>query len=347
MHVLFCASGDLKDAKYIRKGNKNLLQMKFGTGDTIAMCGKVVECKRTKFGVMLTLNDGENFVITAGTFNERALQDAVNVLQKFSEGNKEIYLLIYANPFYKGTLYLNANQDNSVIESTKQIYEKFHEIRKKGLMHLTRKFKVKPEETAEKGRIEIKEEKEEKTTKKASTSLRSEISKTGLEMSKKEEVQMPKEKEKEKEEIKEDIKEDKEDIKEDKEDIKEDKEDIKEDKEDIKEDKEDIKEDKEDIKEDKEEIKEDIAEYKNVFENAEISADEYKKQRAINMTIVGFVENLAKDKKDNMVKIEDVASELYSHSPSLKDINLADKIYELLEMGYFYEPKPGYIKVIG
>ena len=312
MHVLFCASGDLKDAKYIRKGNKNLLQMKFGTGDTIAMCGKVVECKRTKFGVMLTLNDGENFVITAGTFNERALQDAVNVLQKFSEGNKEIYLLIYANPFYKGTLYLNANQDNSVIESTKQIYEKFHEIRKKGLMHLTRKFKVKPEETAEKGRIEIKEEKEEKTTKKASTSLRSEISKTGLEMSKKEEVQMPKEKEKEKEEIKEDI-----------------------------------KEDKEDIKEDKEEIKEDIAEYKNVFENAEISADEYKKQRAINMTIVGFVENLAKDKKDNMVKIEDVASELYSHSPSLKDINLADKIYELLEMGYFYEPKPGYIKVIG
>ncbi|PIZ30565.1 MAG: hypothetical protein COY41_03870 [Candidatus Altarchaeum sp. CG_4_10_14_0_8_um_filter_32_851] len=192
MHVLFCASGDLKDAKYIRKGNKNLLQMKFGTGDTIAMCGKVVECKRTKFGVMLTLNDGENFVITAGTFNERALQDAVNVLQKFSEGNKEIYLLIYANPFYKGTLYLNANQDNSVIESTKQIYEKFHEIRKKGLMHLTRKFKVKPEETAEKGRIEIKEEKEEKTTKKASTSLRSEISKTGLEMSKKEEVQMPK-----------------------------------------------------------------------------------------------------------------------------------------------------------
>jgi len=333
MHVLFCASGDLKDAKYIRKGNKNLLQMKFGTGDTIAMCGKVVECKRTKFGVMLTLNDGENFVITAGTFNERALQDAVNVLQKFSEGNKEIYLLIYANPFYKGTLYLNANQDNSVIESTKQIYEKFHEIRKKGLMHLTRKFKVKPEETAEKGRIEIKEEKEEKTTKKASTSLRSEISKTGLEMSKKEEVQMPKEKEKEKEEIKEDIKEDKEDIKEDKEDIKEDKE--------------DIKEDKEDIKEDKEEIKEDIAEYKNVFENAEISADEYKKQRAINMTIVGFVENLAKDKKDNMVKIEDVASELYSHSPSLKDINLADKIYELLEMGYFYEPKPGYIKVIG
>ncbi|PIX48830.1 MAG: hypothetical protein COZ53_02690 [Candidatus Altarchaeum sp. CG_4_8_14_3_um_filter_33_2054] len=234
MHVLFCASGDLKDAKYIRKGNKNLLQMKFGTGDTIAMCGKVVECKRTKFGVMLTLNDGENFVITAGTFNERALQDAVNVLQKFSEGNKEIYLLIYANPFYKGTLYLNANQDNSVIESTKQIYEKFHEIRKKGLMHLTRKFKVKPEETAEKGRIEIKEEKEEKTTKKASTSLRSEISKTGLEMSKKEEVQMPKEKEKEKEEIKEDIKEDKEDIKEDKEDIKEDKEDIKEDKEDIK-----------------------------------------------------------------------------------------------------------------
>ncbi|NCN65302.1 MAG: hypothetical protein GW910_04490 [Candidatus Altiarchaeum hamiconexum] len=326
MHVLFCASGDLKDAKYIRKGNKNLLQMKFGTGDTIAMCGKVVECKRTKFGVMLTLNDGENFVITAGTFNERALQDAVNVLQKFSEGNKEIYLLIYANPFYKGTLYLNANQDNSVIESTKQIYEKFHEIRKKGLMHLTRKFKVKPEETAEKGRIEIKEEKEEKTTKKASTSLRSEISKTGLEMSKKEEVQMPKEKEKEKEEIKEDIKEDKEDIKEDKE---------------------DIKEDKEDIKEDKEDIKEDIAEYKNVFENAEISADEYKKQRAINMTIVGFVENLAKDKKDNMVKIEDVASELYSHSPSLKDINLADKIYELLEMGYFYEPKPGYIKVIG
>ncbi|MDI6730876.1 MAG: hypothetical protein QMD06_04970, partial [Candidatus Altarchaeum sp.] len=140
MYVLFCASSDLKDAKYIRKGSKNLLQMKFGIYDTLAMCGNVVDCKRTKFGVMLTLNDGENFVITAGTFNKNAMRDANNVLQKFSEGNKEIYLLLYANPFYREAIYLNANQDYSVIEVTKQIYEKFHEIRKKGLTYLMEKF---------------------------------------------------------------------------------------------------------------------------------------------------------------------------------------------------------------
>lgn len=262
MHVLFCSSMDLKDAKYIRDGSKNLLQVSFGTGDTIAMCGKVVECKRTKFGVMLTLNDDENFIITAGTFNKKALEDAVNVLQKFSNG--EIYLLIYANPFYKGAIYLNANQDYSVIEVTKDVYEKFHEIRKRGLAHLTGKFKIKEE------RIEI---------------------------SKKEEAaQKTKEAEVEK-------------------------------------------------KEESTGIKEDIRKCE-IFEDTEISEEEYKKQREINLTIVKFVENLAKERKDKVVKIDDVVSELHRGISSLKGVDAAGKIYELMEKGYFYEPRPGYIKVI-
>ncbi len=292
MYVLFCASADLKDAKYIRKGSKNLLQMKFGICDTLAMCGNVVDCKRTKFGVMLTLNDGENFVITAGTFNERALEDAVNVLQKFSEGNKEIYLLIYANPFYKGAIYLNANQDYSVIEVTKQIYEKFHEIRKKGLVHLTEKFNGKNKKS-EKEKEEISKEKitekplpkmekitpktdeKETMTKEEISPVSSEIPPVPLEISK---------------------------------------------------------------------------EGEDVFVEGvfEMSETEYKKQREINLAIVRFVENLTKDKKDNLIGIEEVVSELSKNEKfsSLKNINITDKIYELMEMGYFYEPNPGYIKAI-
>ncbi len=332
MHVLFCASGDLNDAKYIRKGSKNLLQMKFGTGDTIAMCGKVVECKKTKFGVMLTLNDGEIFVITAGTFNKNALQDASNILQKFSEGNKEIYLLIYANPFYKGEIYLNANQDYSVIEVTKQIYEKFHEIRKKGLIYLTEKFngknkkseKEKEEMSQEKKNNEkSKEKSKEKTTEKP-------IPMTEKIMPKREEV-VPKTDEKEtmtKEEMTKETM-TKEEMT-----------------------KETIT--KEEISEVSSEISsvhlEISKEGENVFVEGvfEMSEDEYEKQRANNLAIVRFVENLAKDKKGNVIGIEEVASELSKNEnfSSLKNINLTDKLYELLETGYFYEPKPGYIKVI-
>jgi len=78
-----------------------------------------------------------------------------------------------------------------------------------------------------------------------------------------------------------------------------------------------------------------------------MSEVEYKKQGEINLTIVQFVENLAKNKKDNVIGIEEVTNELTkSEKFSSLNINLTDKIYELLEMGYFYEPKPGYIKPI-
>jgi len=292
MYVLFCASEDLKDAKYIRKGNKNLLLMKFGMYDTLAMCGKVVDCKKTKFGVMLTLNDGENFVVTAGTFNKNALQDASDVLQKFYGGNKEIFLLIYANPFYKEAIYLNANQDYSVLEVTRQIYEKFHELRKRGLTYLTEKFNEKGKKSEkQKEKEEISQEKKSneltKSKEKASEKPMPVLEKTMI---------------------------------------------------------------KEEISPVSSEILPAHLEISNerlegVFE---MSETEYKRQTEINLVIVKFVENLAKDRKDKSIGIEELVNELSKNKnfPSLKDINVTDKIYELLEMGYFYEPRPGYIKVV-
>jgi len=292
MYVLFCASEDLKDAKYIRKGNKNLLLMKFGMYDTLAMCGKVVDCKKTKFGVMLTLNDGENFVVTAGTFNKNALQDASDVLQKFYGGNKEIFLLIYANPFYKEAIYLNANQDYSVLEVTRQIYEKFHELRKRGLTYLTEKFNEKGKKSEkQKEKEEISQEKKSneltKSKEKASEKPMPVLEKTMI---------------------------------------------------------------KEEISPVSSEILPAHLEISNerlegVFE---MSETEYKRQTEINLVIVKFVENLAKDRKDKSIGIEELVNELSKNEnfPSLKDINVTDKIYELLEMGYFYEPRPGYIKVV-
>jgi len=292
MYVLFCASEDLKDAKYIRKGNKNLLLMKFGMYDTLAMCGKVVDCKKTKFGVMLTLNDGENFVVTAGTFNKNALQDASDVLQKFYGGNKEIFLLIYANPFYKEAIYLNANQDYSVLEVTRQIYEKFHELRKRGLTYLTEKFNEKGKKSEkQKEKEEISQEKKSneltKSKEKASEKPMPVLEKTMI---------------------------------------------------------------KEKISPVSSEILPAHLEISNerlegVFE---MSETEYKRQTEINLVIVKFVENLAKDRKDKSIGIEELVNELSKNKnfPSLKDINVTDKIYELLEMGYFYEPRPGYIKVV-
>jgi len=292
MYVLFCASEDLKDAKYIRKGNKNLLLMKFGMYDTLAMCGKVVDCKKTKFGVMLTLNDGENFVVTAGTFNKNALQDASDVLQKFYGGNKEIFLLIYANPFYKEAIYLNANQDYSVLEVTRQIYEKFHELRKRGLTYLTEKFNEKGKKSEkQKEKEEISQEKKSneltKSKEKASEKPMPVLEKTMI---------------------------------------------------------------KEKISPVSSEILPAHLEISNerlegVFE---MSETEYKRQTEINLVIVKFVENLAKDRKDKSIGIEELVNELSKNEnfPSLKDINVTYKIYELLEMGYFYEPRPGYIKVV-
>jgi len=251
MYVLFAASTDLKDANYIRKGKKNLLQTKFGIFDTLAMCGKVADCKRTKFGVMLTLNDGENFVITAGTFNKYALQDATDILEKFSK-NKEIYLLIYANPFYKNAIYLNANQDYCIFEVTKEIYEKFHEIRKKAQKYLIEKMKIEEKKKQEKEEVvECKEESEEKFS----------------------------------------------------------------------------------------EISEKIYEINEEYEIYEMVK--------INKDIVAFIENLIKGKENKIISIEEVVSELEKNKKfSSLGINLDDKIYELMEAGYFYEPKPGYIKIV-
>lgn len=139
MRVLFLSSEDLRDCKYFREGSKNLVKTRFGVADTIALCGKLDDAKRTKYGVMFTLNDGNTFTVTAGTFNEGVLKDSEKILEDFNN-RKTIYLLVYANPFYKNGLYMNANQDNSVIVVDRENFIKFHELRKDAENYLKMKF---------------------------------------------------------------------------------------------------------------------------------------------------------------------------------------------------------------
>ena len=50
MNVLFLEIRDLKNSEYMRDGNRNLLKTEFGTGDTIALCGRIENIKGTKYG---------------------------------------------------------------------------------------------------------------------------------------------------------------------------------------------------------------------------------------------------------------------------------------------------------
>lgn len=139
MRVLFLSSEDLGDCEYFKEGSKNLVKTRFGAADTVAFCGKLDDAKRTKYGVMFTLNDGNTFTVTAGTFNEGVLKDSEKILEDFNS-RKTIYLLVYANPFYKNGLYMNANQDNSVIVVDRENFIRFHELRKDAGNYLKMKF---------------------------------------------------------------------------------------------------------------------------------------------------------------------------------------------------------------
>lgn len=138
MRVLFFSSENLGDCEYFKEGSRNLLKTRFGVFDTIAFCGRLEDAKRTKYGVMFTLNDGNIFNVTAGTFNESVLKDSEKILGEFNKKNG-IYLLVYANPFFKSGLYMNANQDNSVIVVDESYFIRFHELRKEAEKYLEKK----------------------------------------------------------------------------------------------------------------------------------------------------------------------------------------------------------------
>ncbi|HDI72634.1 MAG TPA: hypothetical protein ENF58_00695, partial [Candidatus Altiarchaeales archaeon] len=113
MNVLFLEVGDLKNSEYEREGNKNLLKTEFGTGDTVALCGRIDNIKNTRYGPRLWINDGEVIQITVGTFNKNVRRDAEKILERFNKSKeKEFYALVYGNPYETDQLYINVNHDN-------------------------------------------------------------------------------------------------------------------------------------------------------------------------------------------------------------------------------------------
>ena len=168
MDVLFLSVSDIKNAIYLREGSKNLLKTDFGTGDVIALCGKLENAKNTKYGPRLWINDGKTIAVTVGTFNRNVKIDASNIVKKFamnlnSNKNKnthkpsnkhtdhtdesntdelntdEIYVLIYGNPYEQDQIYINVNHENCVIIVEKKTFEEFHELREIATMYLRHK----------------------------------------------------------------------------------------------------------------------------------------------------------------------------------------------------------------
>jgi len=141
MNVLFLEVGDLKNSEYEREGNKNLLKTEFGTGDTVALCGRIDNIKNTRYGPRLWINDGEVIQITVGTFNKNVRRDAEKILERFNKSKeKEFYALVYGNPYETDQLYINVNHDNGVILVDKEIYGEFHELRKQSRDYLMNKL---------------------------------------------------------------------------------------------------------------------------------------------------------------------------------------------------------------
>ncbi len=142
MNVLFLSIDDVKNSIYLREGSKNLLLTPFGICDTAAICGILKNVMDTKYGPSVLINDGsaDELTITVGTFNKK-LRDEVNkIIEKFKKTKMRIYLLIYANPYETDRLYINANNDNSVIEINEQIFDKFCGMRKSGNEYLAKKY---------------------------------------------------------------------------------------------------------------------------------------------------------------------------------------------------------------
>jgi len=139
VNVLFLSVNDLKDSRYRREGKRNLLDTKFGTADTLAFCGRLESAKKTRYGPRLKINDANPLAVIVGTFNGNVRKDAEKIVEKF-KNEKDLYVLIYGNPYEADQLYINVNQDNGVILVDRETYEKFHELRKEVGRYLLEKL---------------------------------------------------------------------------------------------------------------------------------------------------------------------------------------------------------------
>jgi len=164
MNVLFLSTQDLENSRYIRKGTKNLLETRFGIADTLAFCGRLERVGNTKYGPRLQINDGNSLSVIVGTFNNNVRKDAEEIVKNFKDGDKEIYLLLYGNPYETDRLYINVNQDNGVIVVNKEVFKKFHEMRRLAKEYLLKKSVI-PE--GEKLEIPVPEESPEELSDKA------------------------------------------------------------------------------------------------------------------------------------------------------------------------------------
>jgi len=152
MNVRLLSIEDVKNSKYLREGKKNLLLTPVGVCDTTALCGVLKNAVKTKYGPNISIDDSTgNISITCGTFNKKLQKSAEKIAEKFKKKKEEIYLLVYANPYETDRLYLNANNDNSVLEVDKKIFKEFHRMRENAKEHLMQKIGVlKKEENIEK-----------------------------------------------------------------------------------------------------------------------------------------------------------------------------------------------------
>ncbi|MBU4266042.1 MAG: hypothetical protein L6243_02690 [Candidatus Altiarchaeales archaeon] len=139
MNALFLKIKDLKDSKYRREGNRNLLETEFGIGDTVALCGRLENIKYTQYGPRLWINDGSSMGVTVGTFNKNVRKDAEEILKEFKIG-QEKYILLYGSPYETDQLYINVNHDNGVIVVSKENYERFHRMGVESRNYLREKF---------------------------------------------------------------------------------------------------------------------------------------------------------------------------------------------------------------
>jgi len=139
MNILFLKINDLKNSKYRREGSRNLLETEFGTGDTIALCGRLENVKYTQYGPRLWINDGNSLGVTVGTFNKSVRRDAKGIMQSFRAGDEK-YVLLYGNPYETDQLYINVNHENGIILVSREDYEKFHRLGKESRGYLREKF---------------------------------------------------------------------------------------------------------------------------------------------------------------------------------------------------------------
>ena len=144
MNVLFLSVNDLKDSRYRREGKRNLLDTRFGTADTLAFCGRLESAKKTRYGPRLKIKDTDPLAVIVGTFNSNVRRDAEKIVEKFKK-EKDLYVLIYGNPYETDQLYINVNQDNGVILVDREVYERFHELRKEVGRYLLGKLGTSPE----------------------------------------------------------------------------------------------------------------------------------------------------------------------------------------------------------